>query len=772
MQSGLPTTSSLSFQTAVADAAWDRWLACQPAAHVLQLSSWRRLKEQFGWRGAAVAGFGEAGQLANGSQLLLKRAAGLTLAYAPRGPVTDWCNRFETELLLQSIHTYARSLGAAVLKIEPDLPDSLANRQLLRAYGFVPSRQTVQPPSTIVLDISGAEADVLARMKSKWRYNVRLAERKGVRVRAMRRADLPAFHSLMQSTGARDGFGIHSADYFAAAFDLLTPQHAVFLLAEWEEQPLGAVVVAAVGGAACYLWGASSDRERSRMPNYALQWAGMQWARAQGATRYDFWGIPDVVGQLAAAMRSGDGSGTPADALPIDLDALPPGELWGVYRFKQGFGGDVLRTVGAWDMALDPLGFRLYQLGVDSRQWLAAAPWQAAAHPQHNAAPSAPEPVADTSAAAEVQTVATAEEWRGLLAQLPDPHVLQSWEWGAVKAQTGWQARRYRVTSPAGSGAFQLLWRQPISALPLRVAYVPKGPLLDWGELDMVDIMLDAVEREARRLGCIYVKVDPDVRDDTTAGLMVLHSLQRRGWRFSRDQVQFKNTAYSELPENASGEGAAAEGLLLAQMKQKWRYNIRLAEKRGVRVRVGGEQDFAAFYALYGETGARDGFLVRPFAYYAQTWRTFLEAQQVADNPAGGVLLLAEYPQTGHPETGQPDAGLPVAGLLLLRYGRRTWYFYGASSERNRRDMPNYLLQWEALRWALAQGCRVYDWWGAPSAPDNPDDAMQGVWQFKQGFGAQLQPHIGAWDYPVSPLLYRLYQEAMPAVLGWMRSRH
>ena len=83
--------------------------------------------------------------------------------------------------------------------------------------------------------------------------------------------------------------------------------------------------------------------------------------------------------------------------------------------------------------------------------------------------------------------------------------------------------------------------------------------------------------------------------------------------------------------------------------------------------------------------------------------------------------------------------------------------------------MPNYLLQWEALRWSLAQGCTVYDWWGAPVDLDDPADGLHGVWQFKQGFGAEFQPHIGAWDYVVSPAGYRLYMEAMPRVLAWMR---
>jgi lipid II:glycine glycyltransferase (peptidoglycan interpeptide bridge formation enzyme) len=238
----------------------------------------------------------------------------------------------------------------------------------------------------------------------------------------------------------------------------------------------------------------------------------------------------------------------------------------------------------------------------------------------------------------------------------------------------------------------------------------------------------------------------------------VLHALARRGWQFSHDQVQFQNTAFSDL--------TVGEETLLAQMKQKWRYNVRLAEKRGVTVRQGREVDFPAFYALYKETGARDGFLIRPYEYYAATWQTFLRAEtQAGDaggNPAGGVLLLAEH----------ADDALPLAGIFLFRYGPRAWYFYGASSERHRRDMPNYLLQWEALRWALGRGCTVYDWWGAPANPDDPADPMQGVWQFKQGFGAVLQPHIGAWDFAVSPPLYSLYQEAMPAVLDWMRSHH
>jgi lipid II:glycine glycyltransferase (peptidoglycan interpeptide bridge formation enzyme) len=255
----------------------------------------------------------------------------------------------------------------------------------------------------------------------------------------------------------------------------------------------------------------------------------------------------------------------------------------------------------------------------------------------------------------------------------------------------------------------------------------------------------------ARRTGCVFVKIDADVRTDTTTGRLALHALQRRGWRFSTEQIQFKNTATTNL----TGD----EDALLAAMKSKWRYNIRLAEKRGISVQPGQEQDLPAFYQLYAETSARDGFLIRPPDYYLATWRTFLRAQGQADNPAGGALLLASH----------PDDPQPVAGLFLMRYGATAWYFYGASSERHRRDMPNHLLQWEALRWARAQGCTTYDWWGAPDRLDDLDDRMQGVWQFKQGFGAEFQPHIGAWDYVVSPVGYRLITQSLPYVLATLR---
>ncbi len=757
---------------AVDPAAWDAFAAAHPDGHPLQLSGWAGLKERFGWRSRRVALAGDSGKIAAGAQILLRSTYGLTLAYVPRGPLVDWHDAAQTQALLDALRSESRRLGAAVLKIEPGLPDTAANRALLHGYGFTPSRQIIQPPSTVLVDLAPDEEAILGAMKSKWRYNVRLAARKDVTVRELARAELPIFHRLMHETGDRDAFAVHSDAYYDAAYDLLVPDHAAFLLAEYQGEPLAAIVVAVAGPTAVYLWGASSDRERNRMPNHALQWAGIQWARARGAHWYDLWGIPDDLGKLATAMN-GDSRGVPSDDLPVQLDALPGHGLWGVYRFKQGFGGRVVRYVGAWDMPVDPVGARVYALGLEAQQLKASLKSQPQRHEGHQAAQSGTghlsmaDPFVPLRALGDFVVGRTKDEapatayrlrsiddpgaWQAALAELPNPHVLQSWEWGEVKGQTEWHAERLVMESAAGRAAFQFLWRQPLPYLPARIAYVPKGPLLDWAKLDLLDQALAAVEAHARARGCIFVKIDPDVREDTTTGRLLLHALHRRGWRYSAEQIQFKNTATTDL--------RAGEEALLAGMKSKWRYNVRLAEKRGITVRAGGAADLPAFYALYAETGARDGFLVRPEAYYRTTWQRFLDAQADDANPAGGALLLAEH----------PDEDQPLAGLFLLRYAATTWYFYGASSDRRRRDMPNYLLQWAAMQWALAQGCTTYDWWGAPTDLADAGDGMQGVWHFKQGFGAEFQPHIGAWDYVISPVAYRALTESLPYILAGMR---
>lgn len=743
----------------ISDAAWDAFVEAHPDAAFLQLSGWGKLKSDFGWDSHLAAVTDGDGGIRAGALLLFRRIAGITFAYCPRGPLTDWQDSTLTERLLARIEQAARERGAAFVKIEPSLADSPENRTLLASFGYQSSPQTVQPPSTITLDIGGDEQEILAQMKSKWRYNIRLSERKGVEVRLGGQEALRHFQQLMETTGERDGFAVHSFDYYRTAFARLTPQHGAFFYAEYEGQVLASIVVLRCGPMAWYVWGASSDAERNRMPNHALQWAAIRWAKEQGARRYDFWGIPDEIGQIAMGM--GTGRPVPAEEIPVDVAAFPAGDLWGVFRFKQGFGGVVERTVGAWDRPLNPPLYRLYLGGVALRQARSEGltPQRTAA--ETLAALLPPRQPASATSPPDLRPVDSPQAWRSALAALPAPHLLQSWEWGELKAQTGWQAQRFLLADEAGAeqagkpeAAFQYLWRQPVGSLPLRVAYVPKGPAVNWADPAAAERTLAAVEEAARRNRALFVKIDPDVESDSLAGRRLVALLRRRGWRFSPEQIQFKNTAVTRLDVD--------EEDLLASFKSKWRYNIRLSERRGIQVRLGGPADLAGFYALYAETGARDGFLVRPFAYYESVCSRFLAAQEEAENPAGGALFLAEH----------PEESSPVAAIFVARYGDRAWYLYGASSQARRRDMPNHTLQWEAMRWAKAAGCVHYDWWGAPTAPDDPEDSLQGVWRFKEGFNAELRVHIGAWDWSPRPLLWRAYHWAMPLLLDAMRRRH
>ncbi|MCS7088096.1 MAG: peptidoglycan bridge formation glycyltransferase FemA/FemB family protein [Thermoflexales bacterium] len=330
--------------------------------------------------------------------------------------------------------------------------------------------------------------------------------------------------------------------------------------------------------------------------------------------------------------------------------------------------------------------------------------------------------------------IADAAQWDAWLRALPMPHVLQSWAWGAFKARWGWEAERWAWMAEGEPRAWVQLLRRAIGRLPLCVLYAPKGPLALDDEA--YEAALAWLEARAQQLRAVWVKADGDPAAPTLTLAQQRAVLMRRGWRFSPQQVQFRNTAITDLRKD--------DAALLAEMKPKWRYNIRLAERRGVRVRTVHpvtDADAALLNALYAETARRDGFVIREPRYYADVWRAM-----------DATALIAERAEEA------------LAAAVLFVFGARAWYFYGMSRSEGREHMPNYLLQWYALRWARDRGCSFYDWWGAPEREDDPDHPLSGVWRFKRGFGAQFVEGVGAWDYAPSRLLYALY-------LLWQRRR-
>jgi lipid II:glycine glycyltransferase (peptidoglycan interpeptide bridge formation enzyme) len=230
---------------------------------------------------------------------------------------------------------------------------------------------------------------------------------------------------------------------------------------------------------------------------------------------------------------------------------------------------------------------------------------------------------------------------------------------------------------------------------------------------------------------------------------IIISDLKQNGWNFSTDQVQFRNTVQINL--------LTSEEEMLVRMKQKTRYNIRLAEKKGVILRVGKEADLPMLFKMYARTSARDGFVIRDERYYQEVWKTFVKQYENYYNPSAEPLIA------------EVD-GEPIAAIIIFYFGKHAYYIYGMSFDAHREKMPNYLLQWEAMKRAKARGCSIYDLWGAPE-DFNESDSMWGVFRFKEGLGGEVIRTLGAWDFPASRIWYKTYTKLIPRVLDVMRAR-
>ncbi|MBC7809710.1 MAG: peptidoglycan bridge formation glycyltransferase FemA/FemB family protein, partial [Burkholderiales bacterium] len=267
-----------------------------------------------------------------------------TMAYLTMGPyVTD---DSQWPALWEAVHKTARKHGAAFLKWELGLCLSVDPAR----WNFQTSPQTVQPPNTIVIDITGSDDAIMARMNQGTRRKIRQSLKNDVRYYEGSRADVNTFTRMMQTTGSRNEFGVHEPAYYQLAYDLFVPQQAALILAEHETDPLAGIMVFAAGKTAWYLYGASSDVKRNLMATYGVQWQAIQWAKAHGCTGYDLWGIPDAK----------------PDELEAQFETRSDG-LWGVYGFKRGWGGDVVRSSGAWDHVYNPLIYAAYKLALRVR---------------------------------------------------------------------------------------------------------------------------------------------------------------------------------------------------------------------------------------------------------------------------------------------------------------------------------------------------------------------------------------------------------------------
>lgn len=319
---------------------WNQYLQSHPNVHLLQTGEWGELKSGFGWDPVRVIS-GEAG-----AQILFRKMPlGFTIGYIPKLAISTQQSALSDQFW-HEIDAVCKQYRAIFSKLEPD---SWIEPPLPMG-GMRVSPHNIQPPRTIIIDTRGSEEEILARMKQKTRYNIRLAQKKGVTVRAWNNIEL--FHKMMLVTGGRDSFGIHSLEYYRRAYDLFHPAGMCELLvAEYDGKPLAALMVFARGRRAWYFYGASTDEERNRMPTYLLQWEAMKWAKACGCEEYDLWGVPDE----------------DEATLEANFENRKDG-LWGIYRFKRGFGGELKRAAQAMDRVYNPLLYWAYLRLVGNRE--------------------------------------------------------------------------------------------------------------------------------------------------------------------------------------------------------------------------------------------------------------------------------------------------------------------------------------------------------------------------------------------------------------------
>ncbi|MFO0704758.1 MAG: peptidoglycan bridge formation glycyltransferase FemA/FemB family protein [Candidatus Andersenbacteria bacterium] len=331
-----------------ADAATlDRFIQSELDSSLLQSWMWGEFQAALG-RTIARIGVEQNGRLV-ATALLIKYdlPLGQSYAYCPRGPVVvgqhdGRPDPVALEQITEQLTAQAREWGAMFVRIDPPLPPGA--QEQYQSLGFAAAANQIQPRVTALLDLKQPREQLLANMKQKTRYNIRLALKKNVHVRqSFSPHDVEAFLQLNRATTQRDGFVAHPDSYYKTQTEILGRAGLLKLfIAEHNEQPLSIIVVAFHGKTATYLHGASSDAERNRMPTFAVQWEAIKEAQRLGLFWFDLHGVA-----------------------PTD----DPEHLWaGITRFKLGFGAKRHSYMGALDLPIKHTWYRLYKMRLSLRR--------------------------------------------------------------------------------------------------------------------------------------------------------------------------------------------------------------------------------------------------------------------------------------------------------------------------------------------------------------------------------------------------------------------
>ena len=317
-------------------------------------------------------------------------------------------------------------------------------------------------------------------------------------------------------------------------------------------------------------------------------------------------------------------------------------------------------------------------------------------------------------------------EYEAFLERHPKGHFAQSSLWAKQKPAWNWKALICRNDKGEIKGAIAFLIRK-MPIVRRKMMYACRGPVCDLDDRETFGELMAAAKKLAKEEKAYVIKIDPDVPSDNTGFIKMLEEngfrTREMGKNFEAIQPRYVFRLYLN---------GRTEEEIQADFHQKWRYNIRVAVKKGVEVRLCGKEMVPEFARIMVETGLRDNFATRPPEYFSA----------MLDNLGDKCRLYMAFHE-----------GQPIAGTLAILYGDKVWYLYGASSNEHRNLMPNYLLQWNMMQWAIENNCRVYDFRGV-SGDISEDNPHYGLYRFKKGFGGDFTEFVGEYDYIQNKLMY------------------
>ena len=324
----------------------------------------------------------------------------------------------------------------------------------------------------------------------------------------------------------------------------------------------------------------------------------------------------------------------------------------------------------------------------------------------------------------EIITKEQIPEYEAFLQSHPKGHFAQSVLWAKQKPMWKWEAIVSRDQNGKIKGSLAVLIRKIVPGLPFTMMYGCRGPVTDLDDRETMKDLVDGAKKLAKKYHSYVIKIDPDVPSTETAYTKMLEEL---GFRLTGGGATF-DAIQPQYVFRLNTEGKTSEELLMS-LPQSTRRKVRAGAKKGVTVEIRGKEAVPDFARLMLETGVRDGFVTREVSYF----------ENMLDNLGEHARLYMAYYE-----------GQAIAGTLAIWYGDKVWYLYGASSNEHRNLMPNYMLQWSMIEWAVEKGCRIYDFRGVPGRVGE-DHPLYGLYKFKLGFGGDYVEFVGEMDMVLNP---------------------